>query len=159
MACLMASGRGRKGGGFAYLLFLVVLLVFTLLGTAAISVGATLARRSAEEQLLAIGGEMQNALVSYRAAGGAQGGGPKSLQDLLKDQRFPGIRRHLRKIYADPLTGKTGWGVLRAADGTIAAVYSLAEGQPIKQTNFGPNQYHFAQARSYSMWTFGPPPG
>ena len=157
MVCPMASGR-RHAGGFAYVLVLVVLAIVALVATAAISLGATLARRSAEAQLLAVGGEIQSALASYREAGGAQGLGPKSLRDLLKDERFPAIRRHLRKIYADPMTGRVEWGVLKTADGSIVAVYSAAEGQPIKQTNFGPDRSHFEHASSYNKWTFGPPP-
>ena len=92
-------------------------------------------RRSAEEELLAIGAEYERALMSYRLAtpAGKVSREPKTLEELLKDQRFPTVKRHLRQIYYDPLTGSKSWGVVQGPNGVIAGIYSLAEGVPIKK--------------------------
>ena len=58
-------------------------------------------------------------LVSYaNATPNGQVRVPRSLQDLLKDPRYPNPHRHLRKRYADPITGKDEWGTVPSLDGT-----------------------------------------
>ncbi|HEY4374422.1 MAG TPA: hypothetical protein VGN52_21050 [Burkholderiales bacterium] len=68
--------------------------------------------------------------------------------------RLPGIRRHLRRLYADPLTGKPGWGTIPAPGGGIMGVYSLAKGTPIKIALFDPELADFEGKTSYADWQF-----
>lgn len=151
----MRSGKSAATArGFAYVLLLVAIAVVGLTASASLSLGAKMARRDAEQQLLAIGQEFQGALHSY--AGGS-GQGPRALEDLLKDPRSPGTRRHLRQLYADPLTGRAEWGTVKDAAGAVIGVYSLAEGQPIRQTEFEPALASFEAAESYAQWVFGLP--
>jgi len=152
----------RTQGGFAYVLLLLAVALISIAATAAISLGATMARRDAERELLAIGAEFQQALRSYAgvpigAIGPAAERGPRSLEDLLRDPRVPGVRRHLRQLYADPLTGKNEWGLVTDAQGLISGVYSLAEGTPIKRSEFAPQWMRFEEAGSYREWVFGLP--
>ena len=146
--------RIATASGFAYVLLLVAIAVIGLTASASLSLGANMARRDAEQQLLAIGLEFQAALRSYS---GGSGQGPRELEDLLKDPRSLGIRRHLRQIYADPLTGQAEWGTVKDAAGTVIGVYSRAEGQPIRQTGFEPALASFGEADSYAQWVFGLP--
>jgi hypothetical protein len=44
-------------------------------------------------------------------------GAPLHLEELLQDPRHPGIQRHLRKIYLDPVTGKAEWGLITGPGG------------------------------------------
>jgi type II secretory pathway pseudopilin PulG len=152
----MRSGsRGRACRGFSYLMLLLVIAVMTVTA-GAVAAGRNAWRRQAEQALLAAGEEMRVALVSYRAAGGnSAGSGPRELSDLLRDPRVPGVRRHLRRIPVDPLTGAASWGIVRDAAGAIAAVHSLADGQPIKREGFEPAQAGFDEAESYQQWWFG----
>jgi type II secretory pathway pseudopilin PulG len=154
----MPTGSARARG-FAYLLLLALVAVIALATTAAVSLGAAAQRRSAERQLLAIGKEYQQALRSYAGAPpnapAGQFQGPRTLDDLLKDPRVPGIRRHLRRIYDDPLTGNAEWGTVLNAQGRIVGVYSLAAGRPLKQTGFEPELASFEQAETYQQWVFG----
>jgi len=150
----------RPQAGFAYVLLLLAVALISIAATAAVSLGATMARRDAERELLAIGVEFQQALRSYAgvpvgAVTPTSGHGPRTLEDLLKDPRVPGIRRHLRQLYADPLTGKSEWGLVRDAQGRIAGVHSLAEGTPIRQSGFEPQLTAFENAESYRQWVFG----
>lgn len=142
--------------GFAYLGLLVAVAAMGLAAAGTVSLGAQASRQDAERQLLAIGGELERALLSYAAASPpAQAGiGPRALEDLLKDPRSPGLKRHLRRVRPDPLTGMPDWGLLLARDGSILGVYSLAEGRPQKTAGFGPAQAHFEQAERYADWVF-----
>ncbi len=95
----------------------------------------TSARRTAETELLAIGKEFERAFASYCRQGAA--GGPRfpgSLDDLTRDPRVLGIRRHLRRVYVDPLT-RGAWGTVSAPGGGIMAVYSTSEDQPFQRTS------------------------
>ncbi len=83
--------------------------------------------------------------------------GPRSLEDLLKDPRLPGLRRHLRQLYADPLTGKEQWGLVKDSKGSILGVHSLAEGKPVQRTGFEPQLGSFEDAENYRQWVFGLP--
>jgi hypothetical protein len=134
--------------------------VIGVAATASVSLGATTTRRQAEQELLAIGMEFRRALHSYAgvppgmgAAPGARG--PRSLDDLLRDPRVPGLRRHLRQLYADPMTGKSEWGLVTDPQGYIVGVHSLAEGRPIRRTGFDPALPLFDDAPDYRQWVFG----
>ncbi|WP_418119363.1 hypothetical protein [Variovorax sp. 350MFTsu5.1] len=82
-------------------------------------------------------------------------GYPSSLEDLLKDERFPGIRRHLRKIFVDPMTGKAEWGLVQVS-GRIVGIHSLSTAVPIKQAGFESDEQAFTGAQSYAEWIFSP---
>lgn len=143
-------------GGFTYIGVLILLAIIGIASAATIQVGSILQRRSAEEELLAIGAEFRDALSSYaNAAPPGQPRLPPSLQDLLKDPRYPNVRRHLRKLYTDPLTGKDEWGTVLAPDGKgIIGVYSLSTATPIKIGNFEPAFQQFAGKTAYREWQF-----
>jgi type II secretory pathway pseudopilin PulG len=148
----------RRQSGFTYLGVLITVAMISLIATATLQVGSIAQRRVAEEELLAIGTEFRAALLSYAEstpAGHLRS--PKSLEDLLKDKRFSQTRRHLRKIYVDPLTGKAEWGLVMAPDGSgIIGIYSLSEDKPIKIGNFEPLYQSFSDKPSYRYWVFKP---
>jgi type II secretory pathway pseudopilin PulG len=136
-----------------------ILLVIGVASAASVQLGRVLQRRAAEEALLDIGREYRNALISYaNATPAGQKRSPSSLQDLLRDPRYPNPRHYLRQLYADPLTGKAKWGVIPMVDGSgIAGVYSLATAQPIKIGNFDAPFQDFTGKTSYRDWQFMAP--
>jgi type II secretory pathway pseudopilin PulG len=146
----------HHSSGFTYLTLLILIAVIGLASLATIQIGSILQRRAAEEELLAIGSEFQSALVSYASATPTGlSPFPSSLQDLVKDPRYPTIRRHLRQIYMDPLTGQPGWGTVTSPDENgIIGVYSLSKDTPIKVGNFEPQFYLFEGKTSYRDWVF-----
>lgn len=147
--------RAGATPGFAYILLLASIAVLAVVSSASVTIGMQFARRSAEQQLLIIGAEFERALRSYQtAAGGGPLSGPRELDDLLRDPRRPGVVRHLRKVYADPLTGKAEWGLVRGPNGVIVGIYSLAEGEPAKRSGFDAWQAHFEDAQRYADWVF-----
>jgi hypothetical protein len=113
-------------------------------------------KRDKEEELLFVGDQMRRALALYAA--GTPGGqrNPKSLEDLLKDPRYPVPRRYLRRIYPDPMTGRPEWGLVKGAGDGIVGVYSLSEDEPLKKTEFRRIDQSFEGKTKYSEWVFLP---
>lgn len=146
----------RRQAGFTYIGLMILVAIISLVSTAALQVGALTERRAAEEELLEIGAEIGAALGSYaKATPQGQVALPRTLQDLLRDRRYPQAMRHLRKLYVDPLTGKEEWGLVFAPDGSgITGVYSLSDAAPIKQGNFDGRFPGFNGKSSYRYWVF-----
>lgn len=126
--------------------------------TVAADIDATVAQRDREKELLSIGRQFQTAIGRYYETQlpGGRREYPGNLEDLLQDPRFPGVKRHLRKIFTDPMTGKPEWGLVRVS-GRIVGVYSLSEKRPIKQANFEAEVAHFQGASKYTEWKFAYP--
>ncbi|MES2741055.1 MAG: type II secretion system protein [Pseudomonadota bacterium] len=152
---MVRQGR-RRAAGFTYLSLIIVVSIIALVAAAGLKMGALLQRRAAEQELLEIGAEFSAALKSYATATPpGQPQQPPQLQDLLKDPRAPNIRRHLRKLYADPMTGKAEWGVMYVAgDVGVVGVYSLSQAQPIKLSNFDARFPNFDDKEHLSDWKF-----
>ncbi len=138
--------------GFAYIALLILIASMAVALAAVAEVWHTEVKRQKEEELLFVGSQIRNALAKYYASGG--GGYPTSLDDLIKDPRMPSTRRYLRKIYPDPITGDTKWGLLKGTGGEILGVYSLSDEEPIKKSNFDVADRMFEGKKKYSEWVF-----
>jgi len=78
---------------------------------------------------------------------------PPTLQALLKDPRTPGLRRHLRKIFVDPVGGSAEWGIVYLADRVgVLAVYSLSQRSPLKIGNFDAPFQGFENKQHIADW-------
>ncbi|WP_199754587.1 type II secretion system protein [Pseudoduganella lurida] len=145
-------------GGFTYVGLIILVAIVALVAATTLRVGVTLQRAQAERDLLQIGEQFSNALKSYAAATPAgQPQQPNTLQDLLKDPRFPGTRRHLRKIFVDPMTGRAEWGVIYIAENKgVLGIHSLSAAPPIKISNFPQRFLSFDNRKKISDWVFTP---
>lgn len=144
-----------RNGGFTYLGVVIMLAIISITAAAGVQVGAIVQRRMIEEELLVIGAEFRSALASYaNATPNGQARTPRSLLDLLKDPRYPSTHRYLRKLYVDPVTGKSEWGTVPSPDGGIIGVYSLSNLKPIKIGNFDVMFQNFEGKTSYRDWQF-----
>lgn len=153
----------RYIGGFTYIGLLIMVAIIGVATAASLQVGSIVQRRAAEEELLEIGLEFRNALTSYANAAPPRDIGkapgtyrmPSSLDDLLRDPAYPNTRRHLRKLYVDPMTGADAWGTMLSPDGKgIVGIYSLSQARPIKIGNFDSRFQDFDGAMSYQGWKF-----
>jgi type II secretory pathway pseudopilin PulG len=146
----------RRQAGFTYVGLIVFVTIIGLVGAATLKVGALLQRAEAENELLAIGAEFSAALASYaQATPPGQPQQPLSLEALLRDPRFPQVRRHLRRIFVDPVTGRAEWGLVRAAEGgPILGVHSLSQARPLKIANFDTRFVNFENKQHLSEWRF-----
>jgi type II secretory pathway pseudopilin PulG len=141
--------------GFTFLGLLIIVLVMGA-GLAALgTIFSHEARREKERELLFVGHQFRDAIASYylRSPGVAQVY-PKSLADLVEDKRFPMPVHHLRRIYADPMTGKPDWALVESPTGGIMGVHSVSEEAPVKTDNFDAADAAFKDAQKYAAWQF-----
>jgi type II secretory pathway pseudopilin PulG len=152
---MVTAPRGREDG-FTYLALVIFITIVGMVGALTLKAEALLRRAAAEEELLAIGADFADALKSYAAVTPkGQPTQPRKLEDLLRDTRFPEPRRHLRKIFVDPVTGKAEWGVqYQGEQGGVIAVYSLSASRPLKVGNFDPRFSGFDNRQRISDWKF-----
>ena len=145
----------RHQQGFTYL---AVLLGVAMMGATLALTGMawqTVVQREKEVELLFVGGEFRRAIKQYY---GGSGQYPRQLADLLQDPRYPDMRRYLRKLYFDPITGKNEWGLVRAPDGGIMGVFSPSDEAPLKTAGFALANQDFEGKVHYSEWQFIVPP-
>jgi len=153
--CLKFTTPCRSCGGFTYLgvLFAVVFMGIAMAATG--TVWHQTRQREKERELLFIGGQFRQALDLYfRNSPGKVKKFPQRLEDLLRDDRYPDVRRYLRRIYHDPMTGGTEWGLVRSADKGIVGIYSLSEEAPVKTANFEKADAALTDKRHYYQWQF-----
>ena len=142
----------RPEHGFTYLaiLFAVALMGVGLALTG--EVWQTASLREKEAQLLYVGGQYRRAIERYYLSGPRQY--PRKLEDLLKDPRKPNTERYLRRLYFDPVTGSSEWGIVKAPDGGVMGVYSLSDAKPVKTGGFDVRNRAFEASGKYSDWKF-----
>lgn len=111
-------------GGFTYLALLLAVAILGLGLTIAAPIWSRLADRERMQQLDWVGGEFVRAIGSYYdgTPGVVVKTYPPSLQSLLLDSRFVMVRRHLRRIYANPFTGRGDWVQVLAPQGGVRGV-------------------------------------
>lgn len=145
--------------GFTYIGLLILMAIS---GIALAGVGIVWhqdAQREREKELIFIGEELRNAIGSYyESSPSASKQFPQRVEQLLLDDRFPIIKRHLRKLYKDPITQSETWG-LEIEQGHIIGFYSLSVQKPIKKYGFPPQYDSFGQADQYTQWKFVYLPG
>lgn len=148
--------RSRQGErGITYLAVLLLVLLMGIGLGAAGTLWHTAQMREKEKDLLFIGHAYRAAIESYYAGTpGPVKRYPRALSDLLKDSRQQQIVRHLRKPYRDPITGSEDWGIVRAADGGVAGVYSRSEERPFKSASFDKADAALEGKTKYSEWRF-----
>jgi type II secretory pathway pseudopilin PulG len=141
--------------GFTYigLLIFIALMGIALAGTG--MVWHTQVRREKERELLFVGDQLRRAIGQYyeRSPGGDKRF-PHSLDELLLDKRYPATQRYLRRVYADPITGKAEWGFVKGPEDRIVGVYSLSEDAPFKRAGFPTNYEAFDGKERYREWRF-----
>jgi type II secretory pathway pseudopilin PulG len=112
-------------------------------------------QREKEKELLYIGGQFREAIaLYYQRTPGTVKRYPEKLEELLEDKRYLSMQRYLRRVYPDPITGKSQWGTIAAPGGGIMGVHSLSDQHPIKSANFDTADQSFAGGQRYSDWKF-----
>jgi type II secretory pathway pseudopilin PulG len=153
--CTRLPARPREPRGVVLLALLLTLALGGIAAMAALDVWSLARQRMQEEELLFVGDQYRRAIQRYYF-GAPQGTGrvlPESLEDLLEDDRYPVPVHHLRRLYPDPISGGTEWGVLRIG-GRVAGVYSLSQQVPVKQAGFAQGYEQFGDKEAYRDWVF-----
>lgn len=147
--------RRARIGGFVYVGLLVAVALVASGAAAFLTYYSESARREREAELLRIGAEMVRAIQSYyESSPGTVKQYPRELKDLLDDPRVVSLRRHLRRVHTDPMTGVAMWGLVEAPAGGIMGIYSQSLRQPLKQAGFPPWVLVRAQPGRYSDLRF-----
>lgn len=145
----------RREGGFSYVIVMFLVAVLSIISVRALETTLTRERRDKEAQLLEVGTAYMNAIrLYYEGAPGSAKGYPEELKELLKDNRLTRPTRPLRKLYRDPITGSTQWGLVLDANKHVTGVYSLSNARPFKQDGFPDELAAFKEAQRYSDWKF-----
>jgi type II secretory pathway pseudopilin PulG len=134
---------------------LILVAIVGLASAVTATVSSMAKRRSAEEQLLYVGAQYRAAIqMYYMSTPVGQPQFPQRLADLLRDPRYPGVRRYLRALYVDPITGRDDWIPIVPPTGGITGIHSASERRPIKIDGFEAPFQSFAHGSSYSDWLF-----
>lgn len=152
--CEGAAAASPRECGFTYVGLLVVLAVMAAALAAIGTVASTAAKREKEAELLFVGDQFARAIAEYAAASPGTPQYPQRLEELLADKRYPNTRRYLRRVYADPMTGRADWVLVRGPGGGIIGVHSQSLERPLKVANFPKSYESFAGAGSYREWVF-----
>ena len=145
----------NKQSGFTYL---AILFAIAIAGVVLAATGinwSQAAQREKERELLFVGNQFRQAIALYyeKSPNGVKRY-PRTLNDLLKDDRQIVTSRYLRKIYLDPMSWKADWGFEVAPDGGVMGVHSLSDAAPLKTANFDYANQAFDGATKYSDWIF-----
>jgi type II secretory pathway pseudopilin PulG len=149
----MSAGSAQGGFTLAGTLILIAVLGGGMAAYGQIASHA--AQRDKEQELLFVGNQFRQAIAEYyERTPGVVKSFPRSFDELLLDKRHPMPQRHLRRLYADPLSGKPEWGIVKAPGGGIMGVHSLQDRRPIKSGGFTARDVAFTGAQRYSDWQF-----
>jgi type II secretory pathway pseudopilin PulG len=143
----------RKQNGFSYVMLLAILAIVGIFMGAAAEVSSRVAQSAREKELIFRGVAYLKAITSYYQATNGYRHYPRSLEELIQDPRFPN-RRHLRKLYDDPISKQHQWRLIRAVDGGISGVCSSSDNEPLKKSGFPRGLVSFEGAERYSDWCF-----
>lgn len=146
----------RRQAGFSYVGLMVLIAVIGVASAATVSVADLSRRRAAEEQLLFVGKQYIRAFLEYElhTPEGHANRAPSRLEDLVRDPRQVGVRRYLRQVYADPVTGKTDWQLVKAPGGGIMGVRSASCAPTIKRSFPDGDLMFLNGEKRYCDWTF-----
>jgi hypothetical protein len=117
---------------------------------------STIVKRELEAELLYRGDQIRGAIDSYynNPPAGQSKTYPGKFSDLLKDPRYPNVKRHLRKWYPDPMSRGNDWVYILDASQRLKGVHSSHQGTPLKTGNFPKDYREFEQAETYADWSF-----
>ena len=122
--------------GFGYLSVLMIVLMLGWFGAAKFEENQTRIKREKEKELLFALEAYYYAIEQYYLA--SDDGThvlPEALDQLILDRRFIRTKRHLRKLYLDPMTGAVP-SLMRNENHRIIGVYSNSSEWILNQSRF-----------------------
>ena len=150
---IFRSSQGGQRGAILIMLMVMVVILGLTAGMAGQTWQNTM-QRAREADLLWRGQQYQQAIASYYSVKhGPQKMLPAKLEHLLRDPRFPGVVRHLRKLYDDPMTGEE-WQLVTDPAERIIGVHSSSELEPFQKEGFPKELDKLQGKESYSEWEF-----
>ncbi len=144
---------GEKGFTYPAALLLIVVVSSSLMVVQ--KQWSTIVKRDNEKELFFRAEQIIRGIESfYINTPGGPSQYPRNLNVLLKDNRYSALKRHLRKIYKDPMTKEGDWGIVYDGQGKIKGVYSKSQNKPLKTGGFSKSYKSFENKTRYSEWKF-----
>jgi type II secretory pathway pseudopilin PulG len=113
----------RQQGGFTYVWVLIAVAVTAGLLAVAMQSATDRARRERQIEYAWIVEQYRLAVQSYAQYEITTGGAPlQSLRQLVRDERGGVVRRHIRQLYPNPMTGRVDWQLRRGPNGEVVGV-------------------------------------
>lgn len=145
----------RQEQGFSYVIVMFLVAILSFIAVRAQENILTSERRFKEAELLMVGQAYRDAIRDYCVnSPGSDKKYPMELKDLLEDKRDSALRRSLRRLYRDPMTGSKDWGLVKTENGELIGVHSLSLLRPIKRDGFPAELAGFSNAATYQNWRF-----
>ncbi|MCP4671076.1 MAG: type II secretion system protein [Desulfobacula sp.] len=145
--------NGEKGFTYPAALLLIIIVSISLMVVQ--KQWSTVVKREKEIELFFRAEQIIDGIESfYKSSSKDSQQYPSSLKVLLKDNRFQGLKRHLRKIYRDPMTKDGQWGIIYDGKGGIKGIFSKSKDEPIKKGNFPEIYKSFEKKTKYLDWKF-----
>ena len=149
----------NRQAGFSYIGILMLMLIASISMAGVGMVWHIQIQRSKEQQLLFAGTAIRKAISGYyNATPGGGGEYPTTLESLLLDERQTYIKRHLRRLYNDPMGKNRAWALIMQ-NNRIIGVQSQSLLKPIKTDGFPLIYESFRGAKTYQDWKFVYVPG
>ncbi len=126
--------RRPHQAGFTYVWLLAAIAVLAIGMSLVGPMWAERVQREREAEMLRVGVAYAHAIEHFyrmQPAGARQL--PHSVDDLLRDPRFPGVVRHLREAYTDPLLPGQPLALVRGPAGELRGVSSTSDATPLMQ--------------------------
>lgn len=141
--------------GFTYIALLAAIVIIGISLGAAGKYWQNVMMREKEEELLFRGEQYRMAIERYYSAFPGRFQFPQNIEELLKDDRFPRAKRHLRQQYKDPITGEDFEVIRDMSKGNrITGVYSKSDKEPIRKAGFLEQFQSFDGKSAYREWKF-----
>lgn len=142
-------------GGFTYPVALLLVVVMSISLMVVQRQWSTIIKREKEKELFFRAEQIVRGIESYYLSSpGGPKTYPKSFENILKDNRFMTLKRHLRRLYKDPLTKDEQWGIVYDGKGGIKGVFSRSTEKPMKTGGFSKEYKSFEKKTRYSDWKF-----
>lgn len=154
----LLAPRPSLQSGFTYIAAMVIVVVMGITLSMTGRYWSTIAKRDREEELLFRGDQIRKGIESYYKWTAQRHGGkgiyPESLDELIKSKYSLAPKRSLRRVYKDPITGKSDWVIINDPAKRIVGVRSASDEEPLKTSNFPLNYREFEGKTRYSDWVF-----
>jgi type II secretory pathway pseudopilin PulG len=113
----MVSSRAHSAG-FTYVWALIAVAVTSAMLAAGAQLASARAARERQAEYAWVLDQYRMAIRSYSQASSATPSAPlQTVQQLVRDERGGVVRRHIRQLYPNPLTGKVDWQLRLGASG------------------------------------------
>jgi type II secretory pathway pseudopilin PulG len=141
--------------GFTYLMAMMIIMIMGIMLGMVGQSWKTIMQREREEELIFRGTQIMDAIGRWnKPKPGEHVATPlRDLKDLVQDPRTLTIKRYLRRLYTDPMTGKE-WNVINDPNLGITGVASTSQSKPLKTGNFPVGLESFEKKERYSDWLF-----